>query len=312
MNWDQRIINQVGPIETLKRIENLFRLQMSSWPLLREGVENLRRCRVKQLDIRWFHVLVRHIPHRILSTTAKVDHQSIQKRPCFLCPDNLPEEEKGVEFGNDFIILCNPYPILDKHLSIVKKQHVSQEIVREFSTMLDLAIELPGFMILYNGPECGASAPDHLHFQACSTEMVPTVRDVERMENLIIEDYARQVLVLRERDRGLISDRFSEAMSLLEEVNSGGLEPMVNVVVLWDALEWVVLVFPRRKHRPTAFYEGKLTFSPASIDLCGVPVLPIESDFEEVDSAAIEEAFVEITISKPVFGEIVNRLRSTK
>ena len=312
MNWDKRIIGRAEPAGAVEKVEQLFARQLPSWPLLRTGVENLERARVKRLCIRWFEVLVRHIPHRIASTTARVDPASIRERACFLCPDSLPEEERGVEFGDEFVILPNPYPILDRHVSVVRREHVPQRIAGELSTMLDLARALPGYMVLYNGPECGASAPDHLHFQACRNEMVPAIADVARLRGVVIEDYARHVLVLRETDPAAVSDRFDDVMDRLEDVDPDRLEPMVNVVVFFDGTEWVVMVFPRGKHRPEAYASGELTFSPASIDLCGVPVLPVESDFEKVDSATIEHIFTEVTIAPSVFDEIVDALESVK
>ena len=312
MSWDQRIIGRAETAGALEKVEQLFAHQLPSWPLLRTGVENLERTRVKRLGIRWFEVLVQHIPHRIASTTARVDPRSVRERPCFLCPDSLPEEERGIEFGDEFVILCNPYPILDRHLSVVRRVHVPQRIAGELSTMLDLARALPGYMVLYNGSECGASAPDHLHFQACRNEMVPAIADVGRVRGVVIEDYARHVLVLRETDPVAVSDRFSDVMDRLERVDPDRLEPMVNVVVFFEGAEWVVLVFPRGKHRPEAYASGELTFSPASIDLCGVPVLPVESDFEKVDSATIEHIFMEVTIAPSVFDEIADELESVK
>ncbi len=210
------------------------------------------------------------------------------------------------------MILCNPYPILDRHLSVIGREHVPQRIAGELSTMLDLSRALPGYMVLYNGPECGASAPDHLHFQACRNEQVPAIADVKRVRGVAIEDYARHVLVLRDRDPAAASDRFSDVMDRLEGADPDRLEPMVNVVVFFDGAEWVVMVFPRGKHRPEAYSSGELTFSPASIDLSGVPVLPVESDFEKVDSAMIERIFMEVTIAPSVFDEILDELESVK
>ncbi len=178
--------------------------------------------------------------------------------------------------------------------------------------MLDLARALPGYMVLYNGPECGASAPDHLHFQACRNEKVPAIADVKRVRGVAIEDYARHVLVLRDRDPAAVSDRFGHVMDRLEGMVPGRSEPMVNVVVFFSEAEWVVMVFPRGKHRPEAYASGELTFSPASIDLCGVPVLPVESDFEKVDSATVENIFVEVTIAPAAFDEILDALESVK
>lgn len=312
MSWDQRIVGRAELEGAVENVEQLFARQLPSWPLLRTGVKNLERSSVKRLDIRWFKVFVRHIPHRIASTTARVDLSSIRERPCFLCPDSLPEEERGIEFGEEFVILCNPYPILDSHLSVVRREHVPQRIAGELSTMLDLARALPGYMVLYNGPDCGASAPDHLHFQACRHEMVPVIADVERGRGLVIKDYARHVLLLREIDSAAVCERFSDLMDRLRDLDPHRSEPMVNVVVFFNGWEWVVMVFPRVKHRPEAYLNGELMFSPASIDLCGVPVLPVESDFEKVDSATIEHIFMEVTIPSSVFGKIVDELESVK
>jgi len=312
MGWEERIIGRADPEEAVRQVEYLFTHQVSAWPLLRSGLESLSRVRVRELRIRWFEVLVRHIPHRIDSTTAKVDPESISQRPCFLCPDKLPEEERGIEFGDDFVLLCNPYPILDRHLAIVRKEHTPQRITGEFSAMLDLSRILPGFVVVYNGPECGASAPDHLHFQACLHRGLPVIADVSRVSGMSIEDYARNVLVLKGFDRVWLSERFEAVMERLSKTDPNRPEPMVNVVAFFADKEWVVMVFPRGKHRPTAYSSGELIFSPASIDLCGVPVLPVEDDFKKVGSTMIEKIFMEVTMDSDVFGDVVRDLELLK
>jgi len=112
-------------------------------------------------------VLAQFNPRRIVSTTAGVDSATIGQRPCFLCSENLPPEEKGIEFGEDFIVLCNPFPVLRDHLVITARRHIPQAIEGSFGALLDLSRELGAeWFTVYNGPKCGASAPDHLHFQA--------------------------------------------------------------------------------------------------------------------------------------------------
>src|SRR5438874_976862 len=147
-------------------IDELFDRQIQTWPLLAAGMEGLACAKTRQVRIDWFDVFIRHIPHRVASTTAAVDKASIERRPCFLCAENLPPEQEGVKFDSDFTMYCNPYPIVERHLTIVHRDHRPQRIAGQLGTMLDVAQALPGYFVIYNGPECGASAPDHLHFQA--------------------------------------------------------------------------------------------------------------------------------------------------
>jgi hypothetical protein len=309
MNWDERLLSPGSNTSVLAAVDELFAAQLAAWPQLEKGVENLRRGRSRKLSIRWFDLWVRHIPHRIGSTTARVDPVSVRARPCFLCEGNLPEEQRGIEFADGLVVLANPYPILDHHLTIVSKAHVPQRIVGKYSAMLDLARALPGYMILYNGPECGASAPDHFHFQACRHEGVPIVTDLEHRQRGQIPDYARRVLVFSGKDRSWLEHRFQLLMRLLGKLSPERPEPMVNVVVFHSDSSWHIIVFPRGRHRPQAFLTGDLMLSPASIDLCGVPVLPVESDFENVEATDIERVFEEVSLAEESFDEIVRSMQ---
>src|SRR5215470_9876467 len=122
----------------LEQVEALFQQQLRSWPRLARGVEGLGRAQTRRVPIDWFEVFVRHIPHRVGSTTAAVDRESVAKRPCFLCSQNLDPEEEGIPFGTDFTIYCNPFPIVDRHLTIVYQEHGVQQIANHFGNMLDL------------------------------------------------------------------------------------------------------------------------------------------------------------------------------
>ena len=156
------------------QIDQLFQKQVRVWPRLQRGVEGLAQAQTRPVRIDWFEVFVRHIPHRVTSTTAAVDRESIAKRPCFLCAGNLDPEEEGIEFDNDFTIYCNPFPIVEHHLTIVHREHGLQRIAGQFGSMLDIAAALNGYFVIYNGPECGASAPDHMHLQAGSRAFLQT------------------------------------------------------------------------------------------------------------------------------------------
>jgi Domain of unknown function (DUF4922) len=125
-------------------VADLFRRQAHAWPLLAKGIEGLARAQTRPVHIDWFDIFVRHIPHRVGSTTARVDRESIARRPCFLCAENLPPEEEGVQFGEDFTIYCNPFPIVDRHLTIAHREHSPQRIANQVGIMLDLAAALQG------------------------------------------------------------------------------------------------------------------------------------------------------------------------
>ncbi len=201
----------------IRDVEQLFERQARNWPLLAKGIEGLAQARTRRVRVDWFEVLVRHIPHRVGSTTAAVDRESVARRPCFLCAANLPREEEGIAFGEEFTIYCNPFPIVKRHLTIAHRQHLPQRIAIHFGSMLDLAAALPGYFIIYNGPECGASAPDHLHFQAGSRAVFPIEKDTARLNGATVPNYARNVLLFRGRERSALIDRMDRAIALLAE-----------------------------------------------------------------------------------------------
>jgi hypothetical protein len=291
-------------------VEALFKRQIQAWPLLAKGVEGLARAQTRSVCIDGFEIFIRHIPHRIASTTAPTDLESISRRPCFLCADNLPAEEEGIPFGANFTLYCNPFPIVDRHLTIAHKTHIRQHIVSQFGTMLDLAAALPGYFIIYNGPECGASAPDHMHFQAGLRTLLPVEKDTAMLRGPIVPNYARRTLLFRERDRPRLIDRVETAIDLLARATGSTNEPLVNLASFRVRDEWVTCLFPRGKHRPDVFHTGELTVSPAAIDLCGIFVVPREKDFQKITGEAIAAIFREISLPEDQFDEVVARLES--
>jgi hypothetical protein len=294
----------------IHEIEELFERQTRAWPQLARGVEGLSRATTRPVRIDWFDVFIRHIPHRMASTTASVDRESVAKRPCFLCAANLPQEEEGLPFDDDFTIYCNPFPIVDRHLTIAHREHGSQRIANKFGNMLDIAARLPGYFVVYNGPECGASAPDHLHFQAGSRVLFPIEKDTAGLTGVTVPNYGRNVLLLRGHDRSALIDRMERAIDLLAEATGKRPEPMVNIAVFHESGEWVAYLFPRGKHRPQVFHTGELTVSPASIDLCGIFVVPLAHDFERIAGSAISAIFREITLPDAQFQEVARRLEN--
>jgi hypothetical protein len=292
----------------IQEIDTLFQEQVQSWPCLARGVGGLKHAQTRPVRIDWFDVFVRHIPHRVASTTAAVDRESIAKRPCFLCAGNLDPEERGIPFNPDYTIYCNPFPIVDRHLTIVHREHAVQHIAGEAGAMLDLAAALPGYFVIYNGPECGASAPDHMHFQAGSRDLFPIERDTAEVQGILVPNYARNVLLFRDAFRSHLIDRIDRAVELLSNVTRKRPEPLINIAVFYEGGRWTAYLFPREKHRPQVFHTGELTVSPASIDLCGIFVVPLEKDFARIASADIASIFREVTVSDEILKEVAARL----
>ena len=292
----------------IHEVEALFERQARAWPQLAQGIEGLASAKTRRVRIDWFDIFVRHIPHRVGSTTAPVDRESVTKRRCFLCARNLPPEEEGVQFGEDFTIYCNPFPIVERHLTIAHKEHGSQRIANQFGNMLDLAAALPGYFVVYNGPECGASAPDHMHFQAGSRKLFPIEHDAAGLSGVTVPNYRRNVFVFRGRERPALIDRMDRAIELLAKTTGKRPEPLVNLAVFQERNEWVSYLFPRGKHRPEVFYAGELTVSPASIDLCGIFVVPIANDFEKITGDAIAAIFREVTLPDDLFQQVAGKL----
>ncbi len=301
-DWAPRLA-EAGPLDLEAAVERLFEEQASAWPLLASGLVGLGAARSRTLQVGSGTVILRHIPHRLRSTTARVDPASIGARPCFLCQANLPPEQRGVAAGEEWVILCNPFPILDRHLTIVHREHRPQRLAGRIGALLSLARQLPGCFVIYNGPECGASAPDHLHFQACSRSLFPIEADTAGQEGLL--DHPARPIVLRDEEPTRLVVRLERVIATLAERMARPAEPLVNLAAFRSGGWLQVAVFARRRHRPQAFESGELLVSPAAIDLCGVLVTPRAEDFERLTAKRTEAILDEVILDASLLAEVV-------
>lgn len=333
MSWETRIISDAALAPYLAdptkpdfraRVAALIAEQQAAWPMLREAVEGFAAVEYKKLNVSGSTVFAQFNPKRIVSTAARVDAASIKQRPCFLCADNLPPEEQGIEFGADFVLLCNPFPVLRHHLVIASRAHTPQAIAGNFGTLLDLAQALgPDYFALYNGPACGASAPDHLHFQACSRDLLPIIHDldtwmrlsvssIEGGEVFTLSDYRVNVMIAHGTKRDAIIAWFNQALTQLATVSGApDREPMLNLLVICGHYGWTVCLFPRARHRPACYDaagSAKLTVSPAAIDLSGVIVVPEAEHFVRISGEDLERIYLEVTLDEARFDAWVARL----
>jgi ATP adenylyltransferase/5',5'''-P-1,P-4-tetraphosphate phosphorylase II len=217
-----------------------------------------------------------------------------------LCAANRPTEQKTIDFGN-YEILVNPFPIFPEHFTIPRKEHVDQQIFPYFADMLELAKEMDDYLIFYNGPKCGASAPDHMHFQAGTKDFLPLVNDykrlkathtdllvtTEKMQLLQMKNYMRTVYCIESMDAESAKDAFEKLYNHLSLTLSKGegTEPLMNVVCTYEDEKWNIFVLPRKAFRPwqyTAEGDKQLLVSPATVEMCGIFITPIEAHFERI------------------------------
>jgi len=291
-----------------QRARQLLREQKTEWGLLARGYESLASVRVKTFSFDGFCVKLQFNPGRIASSVAKVDEQSIRQRKCFLCPANLPREQRGIDCGEGYTLLCNPFPIFPEHFTIPHRDHRPQRILESFDSMLRLARELAdGYVVFYNGPRSGASAPDHLHLQAGSKGFMPIDDDAQLVGS---ETYLRRGFVLESNDAGEMVAHFTRLYRAMEAVSDDADEPMLNVLAYYDVPRaglWRVVVLPRGKHRPGCFFaegDARIVLSPGTVDMGGMVISVVERDFERITEQVLRQMFAEVTISPEKFARV--------
>lgn len=301
---------------------DLLKRQRKNWPDVDEAYHALSQVKVKELQFEGFTIKVQFNPARIVSSAAKVDTKSMQERKCFLCAVNRPAEQEGLSFGGAYTVLVNPFPIFPEHLTIPANRHEEQRILHRYEDMLDLAQALDKFTIFYNGPKSGASAPDHMHFQAGNCGFLPIEQEWKAIDREIIymnsrlslymlNDYLRSALVLQSDSKEEAVRVFGIIYSMLP-VKAGEEEPMMNLLTWHETGGWVTCLFPRDKHRPGCYYaegEGNLLISPASVDFGGVFITPLEKDFNKISAADVRAVFKEVTVSRDEMDKLVERIK---
>jgi ATP adenylyltransferase/5',5'''-P-1,P-4-tetraphosphate phosphorylase II len=307
--------------------EQLFAQQTSSWQLAATNYKGLEKTLVRELNIGGAHIIIQFNPERILSSVAEIDEKSISKRKCFLCPQNLPAEQQGIPIYGDFLILVNPYPVFQKHLTIAKMQHTKQSIAQNIGTMLDLSATLTDYIVFYNGPRCGASAPDHLHFQAGNKGFLPVEKDFAEMKNRLqiakyksveisfAADYLRRMISLQSNSKNDLLEAFAKIYDTLSTLQPHEQEPMLNILCYADNDSWIMHIFPRTKHRPTqcsATDANKFQISPASVEFGGVFITPRDKDFQKLTTEDIIDIFDQITTDKTDFEKIIHEINQIK
>ncbi|MDR0830637.1 MAG: DUF4922 domain-containing protein [Prevotellaceae bacterium] len=291
------------------QIYSLINEQLLHWELARKNNFALSSGLQKKLNFGSFSVYIKHNASRVASLKANIDEKSIKERPCFLCAENRPEVQKGVEIG-DFTTLLNPYPIFENHLTIARKTHSQQEILPCFTDFVRFAEILPDFAIFYNGAKCGASCPDHQHFQAAPKASFPVLSDIkfnsENLKNLhktqkyrifSIQNYLRNLLCIEADNAETLKKIFEQEYFRLQ--NGENSEPMFNILLVIEKGIYRLVIFPRKAFRPQQFFakneKERLLFSPGTVEMSGIFVTSDEDTFAKASKNDIIDIYSQIS-----------------
>jgi hypothetical protein len=288
----------------------LLARQKRDWPALTAGYAALESVHLREIDGGGWRVKAQFNPGRIVSSGADLDPESIRRRPCFLCPAKLPAKQQAIRYRDDFLILCNPAPIFPVHWTIAHVRHFPQSISGHIGLFLRLAADFgPGTTLLYNGPRCGASAPDHLHFQATPAGLMPAEEEIidprkrvgmRRRKGVIIsrtKGLGRGILVIEGEKEEDIAAATGVVIKALGRLTVSDGEPPLNILCSRAGEGWRLILFPRRKHRPDAYFRKgreRRLISPGAVDMGGIIVTPREEDFLALTPDLVREIFREV------------------
>jgi glycosyltransferase involved in cell wall biosynthesis len=300
---------------------NLLEEQKKSWPGLAYAYKELANIRTRSISCGNYKVDLQFNPRRVVSSGAAVDQESIKNRPCFLCTDNLPVKQRGILYRHDYFILCNPAPIFDKHFTIVYLRHQPQEVATSSFLLMNLAKDLaPEFTVLYNGPTCGASAPDHLHLQAIPKNSLPFIetfsnisplKEISGVKFYSAETPDRAVVIISGKSRKSLQKQFTHLIKAVQKILQTNEEPMVNILCTYEDNTWRLIIFLRQKHRPDAFFykgEKRILVSLGAIDMAGVIITPILADFNRLEASPIRSIYREVSLAEDVTNKIIREL----
>jgi len=297
--------------------------QLAAWPLSAANFEALQTVKVKKIELPGWLIKVQYNPARAVSSSAKVDSASLKARKCFLCQCNRPAEQISLPWlDGKYEILINPYPIFPRHLTIPATGHTDQRIASRIADMLLLAHELEDYTVFYNGPRCGASAPDHMHFQAGNSDFLTLGNAIEDCELKTVASEGAATLSMcdalplkvfvidtpagRREDAAALFERLYKVLPM-----NGIEEPMMNLLAYPTPIGIRLVVIPRKKHRPS-FYgtegKGTMLLSPASVDMGGVFITPMEKDFERLDKEVVLKVFDELCLSNEEINDIASNV----
>ena len=321
----QQMLQGKADIMEDSSISRFFNRQMEKWADARHRFRDLKHVETHQLSDQ---LKVQWNPARIVSTGAKIDKKTLGDRPCFLCDKNRPKEQISKQIDERFLLLVNPFPILPIHFTIPARKHQPQSIYKNYGEMhrfLSLHSEL---MVFYNGPKCGASAPDHLHFQAGTSGILPLQANWQRLSrNLtdiislnddekiaLIHDFVVPAFVIISKSEDSDEALFQRLYKSMP-VRGDETETMMNIIAWRKGDEYISVVIPREKHRPEAYFaegDAQMMVSPGALDMSGLIITPREEDFRKLTEESATAILQECGVSTDKMNSIITKLKASK
>ncbi|MDY4552403.1 MAG: DUF4922 domain-containing protein [Parabacteroides sp.] len=308
------------------QVADLVARQRACWPLAEQHFRALEQVETRTFQLGTTRIVAQFNPARIGSSAAKVDARSLQYRPCFLCPNQLPADQLRLPYGTDYHLLVNPFPIFREHLTIPALAHAPQRIQSRFETFLELSRDLPDLTLFYNGPLCGASAPDHAHFQAVTQGIMPLDNERTRFTGpnsqllasaaegdlYAFTGYGRNGFYLRAHSLPTARQLFDRLYAVLP-LSANEDEPRMNLFCYYQTEQWQLVVIPRKRHRPWQYEaEGaeRLVSSPGAADIGGLFIAARREDFEKLSEDLLADVYRQVCLSDDEIGQIAHQFRS--
>ena len=320
----QQMLQGKADIMEDSSISRFFNRQLEMWEDARHRFRDLKHVEVRQLSDQ---LKVQFNPARIVSTGAKIDKHTLGERPCFLCERNRPKEQMTKQIDDHFQLLVNPFPILPVHFTIPATKHQPQSIYRHYGEMHRLLSLHSELMVFYNGPKCGASAPDHLHFQAGTSGVLPLQTNWQRLSrNLtdvislndeekisVLRDFLVPAFVIISKSEDSDEELFHRLYRSMP-MRGDESEPMMNIIAWQKGDEFISVVIPREKHRPDAYFaegEAQMMVSPGALDMAGLIITPREEDFSKINLDKATALLRECGISAEKMEAIISNLKAS-
>ena len=320
----QQMLQGKADIMEDSSISRFFNRQLEMWEDARHRFRDLKHVEVRQLSDQ---LKVQFNPARIVSTGAKIDKHTLGERPCFLCERNRPKEQMTKQIDDHFQLLVNPFPILPVHFTIPATKHQPQSIYRHYGEMHRLLSLHSELMVFYNGPKCGASAPDHLHFQAGTSGVLPLQTNWQRLSrNLtdvisltdeekisVLRDFLVPAFVIISKSEDSDEELFHRLYRSMP-MRGDESEPMMNIIAWRKGDEFISVVIPREKHRPDAYFaegEAQMMVSPGALDMAGLIITPRKEDFSKINLDKATALLRECGISAEKMEAIVSNLKAS-
>lgn len=303
-------------------VEDFFHKQIAGWQQANERYRALSQAKERLLGN---GITLQYNPARMVSTAANVGEKAVKERKCFLCADNRPQEQNTGTALFDMEILVNPFPILPLHLTLPLNSHTPQRISHLYYDMLSLAKQWPAMALFYNGPKCGASAPDHAHLQAVRVDDIPILGT--KLHELVHShteqlyccgsasicrslSYFVPLFILKADTPENMLPLFDILYNAMQADEN---EPLMNVLSYNSGENIVTMVFPRSRHRPSCYYmqgDAQRLVSPGLLDMAGLLITPRKEDFERIIAEEAARMLGEVAIDESAACDISRRIKT--